>query len=225
MLYGPGRNRCLHLRPCRVSRRPDDRKPHVEAFLDGSTTAERHWQRLFRRDSACRRAFTDRAYAQTEARGVGAPLRRHSQNARALDGSLASRGQRRLSRKGHSIPQRHGSSWPLWRGLPKMRRESLTHSLCGQRDQLLRPLPDWWQGARGPESVAVIRLGLAADVGGTGSAEAEIEIPALKRMEFHQPLCREAKKTSLLRMNPGTPPPGPQSLSFSAILAETQHAA
>ena len=56
----------------------------------------------------------------------------------------------------------HGSSRPLRRTLPAMRRKDSAHSLRGQRDELLRALSDWRKSSGRPRPVAAVGIGLAA---------------------------------------------------------------
>ena len=84
------------------------------------------------------------------------------------------RSQRRLPRKGHSLSQRHGGSWPLRRTVPKMRRQSLADSLCRQRNQLLRALPDRRQSSSRPQPVPAPGIRLAKNPGRTRSTKAPL---------------------------------------------------
>ena len=76
-----------------------------------------------------------------------------------------------ISGEGDGVSAGDGGAWAVWLALSTMRREGAADSVCGQRDELLRAVPDWREGAGGSEFVEVVAGGLAADVGGVGGVE------------------------------------------------------
>ena len=83
--------------------------------------------------------------------------------------------RRRLSGKGDCVPQGHGGPWTLWRALSEVWRKDPAHSLCGQRNQLLCPMPNGWETSCRSQFVPAIEIGLAADARGAGVAQAPLE--------------------------------------------------
>ncbi len=67
---------------------------------------------------------------------------------------LGAEAAKRLSGESHSLPSGDGRARSLQSALSAVRREGAAHSLCRQRDQLLRALPDRRQGTCRPQSVA-----------------------------------------------------------------------
>jgi len=64
---------------------------------------------------------------------------------RALDRPAERGGRSWLSRKITAFRKGNGGSRTLRTALPKVRREDSADSLRGQRNKLLRPLPNWWK--------------------------------------------------------------------------------
>ena len=81
------------------------------------------------------------------------------EHASTLDRPAGRRGESRISEKGNCVPQGDGGSWTLWRTVSEVRRKDSAHSLCRQRDQLLREVPDWRKGSSGPKPVATVAIG------------------------------------------------------------------
>src|SRR5208282_2054882 len=150
------------------------RKPYPQEGSHGSPHTEWHWQRVLGRDPARRATFPDRAHAQATAARVGNAVRRHAAYAQALDRPAAGRNRGRLPRKRHRLPQRNGGSWPVWRALPAVWRKDSANSLCGQRNELLRSVPDRWKSARGSRFVTALAIRLAADARRTRSPQAPL---------------------------------------------------
>ena len=71
------------------------------------------------------------------------------------------RGGRRLPREGDGLPTRHGRARALPPALPRLRRARAAHRLRGERDQLLRALPDRGRSPRRPLPLAPPQGGLA----------------------------------------------------------------
>ena len=83
---------------------------------------------------------------------------------------LRGAGGGRVSRKGDRVSQRHGRSRPVWRALSELRRKDSADSVRGQRNELLRSMPDRRKSACGSQFVAAIAIGLAAHAGRTGGS-------------------------------------------------------
>src|SRR2546427_5118407 len=79
-----------------------------------------------------------------------------------MDRAPARRCRRGLSREGHRVSRGHGGAWALRQALSGVRRSRAAHRLRGERDQLLRALPDGRQAARRPGAVAPPQEELAA---------------------------------------------------------------
>src|SRR5262249_21171329 len=75
--------------------------------------------------------------------------------------------------------QRHGSARAVWRALSEMRRQGATDPLRRQGNQLLRQMPDGWQGSCGPQPVATAGFRLAPHHGRVGSTETALRIRPL----------------------------------------------
>src|SRR5258706_3345123 len=105
---------------------------------------------------------------------MGKAVYRDAPHPRALGRPLAGRGGGRLSRKGDRVSERHGGSRPLWRALPEVWRKNPADSLCGQRNELLCSMPNWWQSSRGSWFVQAIAIGLAADARRTRGLQAPL---------------------------------------------------
>src|SRR5690242_7959233 len=101
---------------------------------------------------------------------------RYPRNTPVMDRPAEGRSEKGLSREGNRVSRGYGSPWPIWKTVSAMRRENIAHSLCRQRDQLLRPLPDWRKGACGSQLVPAAWVGLAADVGRSRGAETALGI-------------------------------------------------
>ena len=80
-----------------------------------------------------------------------------------------------LSRKGDRVSQGHGGSRTLWRTLPEVWRKDPADSLRGQRNELLRPVPDRRKSPRRSEFVSALALRLAAYSGRTRSSQASLK--------------------------------------------------
>src|SRR3954467_6466876 len=95
--------------------------------------------------------------------------------------SLAKRG--RISGKGHGVSRGDGSPWPLRPAVPGVRLARAAHRLCGERDELLRALPDRRETARGPRALAAAEEKLAAQ-----HRRARLTRMARALFRFHGPL-------------------------------------
>src|SRR6266481_9684895 len=97
----------------------------------------------------------------------------------ALDRPAARRSRSCLSRKGDRVSKGNGRSRALWTALPKVRRKDSAHSLRGQRNELLCPMPNWRKGSCGPRFVPAVRSGLAAHPRRTRSPQAPLKVRTL----------------------------------------------
>ena len=86
---------------------------------------------------------------------------RDAQHAHRMDRPAPRRGRRQLPGEGDRLSRRDGGAWPLPKAVPGMRRAGAAHSLRGERDQLLRALPDRRPRAGRPEPVATAQGRLA----------------------------------------------------------------
>ena len=87
---------------------------------------------------------------------------------------LRVRNRRQIPRKGYRVSPGYGGAWPLQGGVPAMRRTDSTNPVCGQRNQLLRQLPDRRKAAGRSRTLAADARRLAQDAGRTGSAYVEV---------------------------------------------------
>src|SRR3954471_2068367 len=95
--------------------------------------------------------------------------------------SLAKRGP--ISGKGHGGSRGDGRAWPLRGAVPGVRLARAAHRICGERDELLRALPDRRQAARGPRALAAAEEKLAAQY-----RRARLTRMAHALFRFHGPL-------------------------------------
>src|SRR4051812_25109978 len=95
--------------------------------------------------------------------------------------SRAKRGP--ISGKGHGVSRRDGGPWPLRPAVPGVRLAGAAHRLCGERDELLRALPDRRQAARRPRAFAAAEEKLAAQ-----HRRARLTRVARAMFRFHGPL-------------------------------------
>ena len=156
-LHRPGRNRGFRERSGLVSSGTDDRKPHAEEGSHRSAHNQRHWQRLFGRDLA-RCAISPVTLTQKLNRQEWERL--FTAARQTLDlwiDRLVRRSGGRLSREGYCVSRRHGGSRALWKALSQLRRKDSADSLCRQRNELLRSMPNGRETSRGPQPLPPLR--------------------------------------------------------------------
>ena len=100
------------------------------------------------------------------ARGDRAAARGDAGHAARVDRAARARDGRRVSREGHRVPRRDGRPRPLPQAVPGVRLAGAAHRVRGQREQLLREVPDRGQAAGRPLAVAADEGRLAQDGGG-----------------------------------------------------------
>src|SRR5437879_13791529 len=79
-----------------------------------------------------------------------------------MDRAAAPRGGSRFSGESHRLSRRHGGARAISQALPGVRLAGAAHRVRGERDQLLRALPDWRQDPRRPRPLAPAQSELAA---------------------------------------------------------------
>src|SRR6516165_6597565 len=82
----------------------------------------------------------------------------------------AARSRRTLPREGDCLSQRDGGPRTVRKTVPGLRGADRADCLRGQRDELLRVLPDRWAAPRRPRTVAPDARRLAAHARGNGRA-------------------------------------------------------
>src|SRR5439155_3447486 len=87
-----------------------------------------------------------------------------------LDRPAAGRGGHELSREGHRLPRGYGRPRPLRAAVPGLWRARPADRPCGERDELLSPLPDGGTAPRRPRALPAPPGGLAPHAGRTGGA-------------------------------------------------------
>ena len=92
------------------------------------------------------------------------------QTLESLDKPLVRRVEGQLSRTRDGISRRHGGSRTLWAALFKVWRKDSADSLCRQRNQLLRSLPNGRQNSLRSQSLPPITFGLAPHASNNWSA-------------------------------------------------------
>src|SRR5436190_20925184 len=71
-----------------------------------------------------------------------------------MDRAARCAGRTRIPGESHRVSRRDGGPRPARQALPGLRCPSAANRLCGERDQLLRALPDRRQDPRRPCAVA-----------------------------------------------------------------------
>jgi formamidopyrimidine-DNA glycosylase len=87
----------------------------------------------------------------------------HKLEAHEWERPAARGGGSRFSRKSNRISQRYGGSWTLWRTLFEVWRKDSANSLRGQRNELLRSMPNRWESSCGSRFVPAVAIGLATN--------------------------------------------------------------
>src|SRR5262249_52167540 len=82
----------------------------------------------------------------------------------------SARSRRTLPREGDRLSQRDGGPRTVRKTMPGLRGADRADCLRGQRDELLRVLPDRWAAPRRPRTVAPDARRLAAHARGNGRA-------------------------------------------------------
>src|SRR5205807_2194910 len=59
-----------------------------------------------------------------------------------LDRASARRGRGRISKEGDRFPRGNGGAWPLQQTVSRLRHAGAAHRLRGERNELLRAMPD-----------------------------------------------------------------------------------
>lgn len=72
-------------------------------------------------------------------------------------------GEGRVPGTGHGISGRHGRPWALREPVPRLRVADPADRLRGERNELLRPMPDRGEAVGGPGPVTASEAGLAED--------------------------------------------------------------
>src|SRR2546422_287280 len=88
--------------------------------------------------------------------------------------AAAARGRRPFPRAGDRFPRRHGRAWSLPSAVPRLRCPGAAHRLRGERDQLLRALPDGRRAARRSVAVAAAQERLAPEPRRAGGGQSFI---------------------------------------------------
>src|SRR5215472_2472442 len=101
----------------------------------------------------------------------------------------SARSRRTLPRESDRLSRRHGGPRTVRKTVPGLRGADRADCLRGQRDELLRALPDRWAAPRRPRTVAPVAWRLAALARGYGRAA-----PPLRRQ--HGPRRRRCKDRS-----------------------------
>ena len=79
-----------------------------------------------------------------------------------MDRPVLRRGRQRVAAIGDCVPSGNGSARPFSAGVPGVQRSGATHPLRGERNELLRALPDRWPRACRSRHVAAPQGRLAA---------------------------------------------------------------
>src|SRR5262249_62229846 len=77
--------------------------------------------------------------------------------------ALERRGERQFSGEGDGVPQRHDGARQIQKAVSGVRRAGAAHRLRGERDELLREMPDGGPFAGRPGTLAPAQGGLAED--------------------------------------------------------------
>ena len=144
------------------SARLTEREPHAQARARRSATVQRHRQRVLGRDSASRAAVAGDADVAADR---DEEIERLFEATRA---TLAEWTARLRAEAGGNFPEKvtafhdgDGRARPIRRAVSGVWNDGAADSLCVERDELLRAMPDGREAARGPRAVAIAWKGLA----------------------------------------------------------------
>src|SRR5580693_5865452 len=105
---------------------------------------------------------------------MGTSMGSDARHVGALARPALRRGENKVSREGDRVSAGDGRSWPIRQALSEVWRKHSADSLCGQRNQLLRAMPDRRKSPRGSKFVEAVGTGLAAHARGTRSSQAAV---------------------------------------------------
>src|SRR5215472_17771669 len=107
---------------------------------------------------------------------MGTTVRSRAICTHILDRPPAGRSRGRLPRKSDRLSRRHGRPRALRPTMPQMRRKGSANSLCRERNELLRQVPNRRKGSCRPRALPPPGIGLAAHARGTRSPEAPLSV-------------------------------------------------